>query len=66
VLAIVDRTTKGPLLVVGSSMGGWIILLVALARPGLAGQAHDSLRDRGALVRRAAILARRLLSFCRG
>jgi pimeloyl-ACP methyl ester carboxylesterase len=32
-LAIVDRVTDGPLLVVGSSMGGWIMLLVALARP---------------------------------
>ena len=32
-LAIVDRATAGPLLVVGSSMGGWIMLLVALARP---------------------------------
>jgi pimeloyl-ACP methyl ester carboxylesterase len=32
-LAIVDRATEGPLLVVGSSMGGWIMLLVALARP---------------------------------
>jgi pimeloyl-ACP methyl ester carboxylesterase len=32
-LAIVDRVTAGRLLVVGSSMGGWIMLLVALARP---------------------------------
>jgi pimeloyl-ACP methyl ester carboxylesterase len=32
-LGIVDRATAGPLLVVGSSMGGWIMLLVALARP---------------------------------
>jgi pimeloyl-ACP methyl ester carboxylesterase len=32
-LAIVDRATEGPLLVVGSSMGGWIMLFVALARP---------------------------------
>jgi pimeloyl-ACP methyl ester carboxylesterase len=31
-LAIVDRATAGPLLVVGSSMGGWIMLLVALVR----------------------------------
>jgi pimeloyl-ACP methyl ester carboxylesterase len=32
-LAIVDRIAEGPLIVVGSSMGGWIGLLVALARP---------------------------------
>jgi pimeloyl-ACP methyl ester carboxylesterase len=32
-LAIADRVTEGPLLVVGSSMGGWVMLLVALARP---------------------------------
>jgi pimeloyl-ACP methyl ester carboxylesterase/N-acetylglutamate synthase-like GNAT family acetyltransferase len=32
-LAIVDRVTAGPLIVVGSSMGGWIMLLLALARP---------------------------------
>ena len=32
-LAIVDRLTEVPLLVVGSSMGGWIMVLVALARP---------------------------------
>jgi pimeloyl-ACP methyl ester carboxylesterase len=32
-VAIVDRVTAGRLLVVGSSMGGWIMLLVALARP---------------------------------
>jgi pimeloyl-ACP methyl ester carboxylesterase len=32
-LAIVDQVTAGPLLVVGSSMGGWIMLLLALARP---------------------------------
>jgi len=31
-LAIVDQLTEGPLVLVGSSMGGWIGLLVALAR----------------------------------
>jgi pimeloyl-ACP methyl ester carboxylesterase len=33
-LAIVDRVSEGPLIVVGSSMGGWIMLHVVLARPG--------------------------------
>lgn len=32
-LAVIDATTAGPLLLVGSSMGGWIGLNLALARP---------------------------------
>ena len=32
-LAAVDRLTEGPLILIGSSMGGWIALHVALRRP---------------------------------
>ncbi|BAV65693.1 alpha/beta hydrolase fold protein [Sphingobium cloacae] len=32
-LWLIDSLTRGPLLLAGSSMGGWLALLVALARP---------------------------------
>lgn len=32
-LFLIDRLTQGPITLVGSSMGGWLLFLIALARP---------------------------------
>jgi pimeloyl-ACP methyl ester carboxylesterase len=34
-LRIIDQQVDGPVVLVGSSMGGWVMLMVAKARPGL-------------------------------
>jgi pimeloyl-ACP methyl ester carboxylesterase len=63
VLAMIDRVAQGRVVLVGSSMGGWIMLLAALARPerimGLVGiAAAPDFTDWGFTAEQKAVLAR--------